>query len=172
MSRYRIIDGMAQRAERPAGGGPGGVAADCRIAIAAARFNADIVEMMVAGAAAAWERQGGDAARLTLVRVPGAFELPLVTRRLAATGGYDAVIALGCVIRGDTAHFDFVAGEAARGIAAAARDTGVPVIFGVLTTENAEQALERADPDRMDKGGEAMDAALEMAQLLRRLGSP
>jgi 6,7-dimethyl-8-ribityllumazine synthase len=175
MSRYRIIDGMAQpavRAARPATGDPGIAAAGCRIAIAAARFNADIVELMVEGATSAWERQGGDAARLTLVRVPGAFELPLVARRLAATGGYDAIVALGCVIRGDTAHFDFVAGEAARGIADAARDTGVPVIFGVLTTENAGQALERADPGRMDKGGEAMDAALEMAQLLRRIGSP
>jgi 6,7-dimethyl-8-ribityllumazine synthase len=76
------------------------------------------------------------------------------------------------VIRGDTPHFDFVAGEAARGISAAGRDTGVPVIFGVLTTENVEQALERADPGRMDKGGEAMDAALEMAQLLRRIAAP
>jgi 6,7-dimethyl-8-ribityllumazine synthase len=172
MSRYRIIDGAAQpaaREDRPAGGD---TAAHCRIAIAAARFNADIVEQMVAGATSAWERRGGDAARLTLVRVPGAFELPLVARKLAASGTCDAIVALGCVIRGDTAHFDFVAGEAARGIADAARDTGVPVIFGVLTTETVEQALERADPARMDKGGEAMQAALEMVELLRRIGSP
>lgn len=171
MSRYRIIDGVAQPAaqgERPAASG---AAARCRVAIAAARFNADIVEKMVAGAAAAWERQGGDAANLTLVRVPGAFELPLVARRLAQTGNYDAIVALGCVIRGDTAHFDFVAGEAARGIADAARDTGLPVIFGVLTTENVEQALERADPARMDKGGEAMEAAIEMVELLRQVTS-
>lgn len=171
MSRYRIIDGVAQaaaRGERPAAQG---AAAQCRIAIAAARFNADIVDRMVEGATAAWERQGGDAVRLTLVRVPGAFELPLVARKLAATGRHDAIIALGCVIRGDTAHFDFVAGEAARGIADAARETGLPVIFGVLTTENVEQALERADPARMDKGGEAMDAAIEMVGLLRQIGA-
>jgi len=170
MARYRIIDGVAQLAARE--GGVGHAAAQCRVAIAAARFNADIVEQMVAGAVAAWERQGGSADSLTLVRAPGAFELPLVARKLAATGRYDAVVALGCVIRGDTPHFDFVAAEAARGIAEAARDTGVPVIFGVLTTENIEQALERADPERMDKGGEALDAALEMAQLLRQIAAP
>jgi 6,7-dimethyl-8-ribityllumazine synthase len=169
MSRYRIIDGVAQPAARERGAGQTG--ADCRVAILAARFNADIVEQMVAGAVAAWERRGGAADALTLVRAPGAFELPLLARRLAATGNYDAIVALGCVIRGDTAHFDFVAGEAARGIADAARDTGVPVIFGVLTTENVEQAMERADPLRMDKGGEALEAALEMAQLLRRIAS-
>jgi 6,7-dimethyl-8-ribityllumazine synthase len=150
----------------------GDAARGASVAIVAARFNADVVDRMVGGASAAWERQGGDPARLLLVRAPGAFELPLLARRLAASGRHDAVIALGCVIRGDTAHFDFVAGEAARGIADAARDTGVPVIFGVLTTENAEQALERADPGRMDKGGEAMDAALEMARVLRELAAP
>jgi len=170
MARYRIIDGVAQLAGRE--GGVGQAAAKCRVAIAAARFNADIVDQMVAGAVAAWERQGGSEDSLTLVRAPGAFELPLLARKLAATGRYDAVVALGCVIRGDTPHFDFVAAEAARGIAEAARDTGVPVIFGVLTTENIEQALERADPERMDKGGEAVDAALEMAQLLRQIAAP
>jgi 6,7-dimethyl-8-ribityllumazine synthase len=169
MSRYRIIDGVAQPATRDSGAGL--AAAGCRVAIVAARFNSDIVELLVAGAAAAWERHGGAADALTLVRAPGAFELPLLARKLAATGRHDAVVALGCVIRGDTAHFDFVAGEAARGIADAARDTGVPVIFGVLTTENAEQALERADPSRLDKGGEALEAALEMVQLLRRIAA-
>ena len=120
---------------------------------------------------ATW-RQGGDPGKLTLVRAPGAFELPLLARKLAATGRFDAIVALGCVIRGDTAHFDFVAGEAARGIADAATATGVPVIFGVLTTENLEQALERANVDRMDKGGEAMDAALEMALVLEQIAAP
>lgn len=170
MSNYRIMDGAAQLAPRDAAVGT--AARGMRVAVAAARFNADIVNQMVDGAAAAWVRQGGDPASLTLVRAPGAFELPLVARKLAATARFDAVVALGCVIRGDTAHFDFVAGEAARGIADAARDTGVPVIFGVLTTENLEQALERASVDRMDKGGEAMDAALEMALLLRQIGGP
>ena len=170
MSRYRIIDGVPQQAAREDAVGNG--AAGVRIAVACARFNADIVERMVAGAVAAWERQGGAADALTLVRAPGAFELPLVARKLAATGRYDAVVALGCVIRGDTPHFDFVAGEAARGIADAARDTGVPVIFGVLTTETVEQALERADATRMDKGGEALDAALEMVRILRQIATP
>jgi 6,7-dimethyl-8-ribityllumazine synthase len=169
MPNYRIIDGASQLVMRE---GPTGVAAQGkRVAIVAARFNADIVDRMVAGAMAAWARQGGDAAALTLVRAPGAFELPLLARKLAATGRYDAILALGCVIRGDTAHFDFVAGEAARGIADAARDTGLPVIFGVLTTENLEQALERASTDRMDKGGEAMDAALEMALAIHQIAA-
>lgn len=170
MPNYRIIDGTVQAAARA--GAPGTAAVGRRVAVVAARFNADIVEQMVAGATALWQQQGGDPDRLTLVRAPGAFELPLLARRLAATGRYDAIITLGCVIRGDTAHFDFVAGEAARGIADAARDTGVPVIFGVLTTENVAQALERASPGRMDKGGEAMAAALEMAAVLREIDGP
>jgi 6,7-dimethyl-8-ribityllumazine synthase len=170
MPNYRIIDGAVELAARE--GSAGTAARGRRVAIVAARFNADIVERMVAGAAASWARQGGAPADLLLVRTPGAFELPLVARKLAGTGRYDAIVALGCVIRGDTAHFDFVAGEAARGIAEAARDTGVPVIFGVLTTENVEQALERASPERMDKGGEAMDSALEMALVLRQIGLP
>jgi 6,7-dimethyl-8-ribityllumazine synthase len=170
MSHYRIIDGASQLARRD--GVVGNAARACRVAVIAARFNSDIVERLVEGAAAAWARQGGDPAALVVVRAPGAFELPLLARKLAITGRYDAIVALGCVIRGDTAHFDFVAGEAARGIADAARDTGVPVIFGLLTTENVEQALERADVDRMDKGGEAMDAALEMAMVLRQITAP
>jgi 6,7-dimethyl-8-ribityllumazine synthase len=170
MSHYRIIDGASQLATRD--GVVGNAAKDCRVAVIAARFNSDIVERLVDGAAAAWARQGGDPAALVVVRAPGAFELPLLARKLAITGSYDAIVALGCVIRGDTAHFDFVAGEAARGIAEAARDTGVPVIFGLLTTENVEQALERANVDRMDKGGEAMDAALEMAMVLRQITAP
>jgi 6,7-dimethyl-8-ribityllumazine synthase len=170
MANYRIIDGVSQLAPRDAA--VGNAAKGVRVAVVAARFNADVVNRMVAGSTAAWARQGGDVAALTLVYAPGAFELPLVARKLAATGRFDAIVALGCVIRGDTAHFDFVAGEAARGIADAASDTGVPVIFGVLTTENLEQALERASVDRMDKGGEAMDAALEMTLLLRQIASP
>jgi len=143
-----------------------------RVAVVAARFNADIVDSMVTGAVAAWERLGGDPKALVVLRTPGAFELPLAARKLAQSGRFDAIVALGCVIRGETAHFDFVAGEAARGIADAARDTGVPIAFGVLTTENIEQALERARPERMDKGGEALLSALEMAQLLEEIGAP
>jgi 6,7-dimethyl-8-ribityllumazine synthase len=143
-----------------------------QVAVVAARFNAEIVDAMVTGAIAAWVRHDGDPGSLTVVRTPGAFELALAARKLAQTGRYDAIVALGCVIRGETAHFDFVAGEAARGIADAARDTGVPVAFGVLTTEDVEQAMERALPDRMDKGGEALESALEMAQLLEEIGAP
>ena len=143
-----------------------------RVAVVAARFNAEIVDAMVTGAVAAWERLGGDPGSLVVMRTPGAFELPLAARRLALTGRYDAIVALGCVIRGETAHFDFVAGEAARGIADAALDTGVPIAFGVLTTENVDQALERARPEKMDKGGEALLSALEMAQLLEEIGQP
>jgi 6,7-dimethyl-8-ribityllumazine synthase len=143
-----------------------------QVAVVAARFNAEIVDAMVAGAIAAWIKHDGDPESLTVVRTPGAFELPLAARKLAATGRFDAIVALGCVIRGETAHFDFVAAEAARGIADAARDTGIPVAFGVLTTETVEQALERALPDEMDKGGEALESALEMVLLLDEIGAP
>ncbi|HUO18849.1 MAG TPA: 6,7-dimethyl-8-ribityllumazine synthase [Steroidobacteraceae bacterium] len=140
-----------------------------RVAIVAARFNDFIVASLLKGAAAAWSARGGAAADLTVVRVPGAFELPLIAKRLGASGRYDAVVALGCVIRGDTPHFDYVAGECARGLLDAGLDTGVPVVFGVLTVENVEQALERAATHSGNKGGEAMEAALEMAALLKQL---
>jgi 6,7-dimethyl-8-ribityllumazine synthase len=140
-----------------------------RVAIVAARFNDFIVASLMKGAAAAWAERGGVPADLTVLRVPGAFELPLVARRLGASGRYDAVVALGCVIRGDTPHFDYVAGECARGLLDAGLATGVPVVFGVLTVETVEQALERAGTDKGNKGGEAMEAALEMASLLKQL---
>lgn len=138
------------------------------IAVIAARFNDAIVQSLIDGAAEAWQRHGGAPGRLTLLRVPGAFELPLAARVFAASGRFDAIVALGCVIRGDTPHFDFVAGESARGIAQAAYDTGVPVAFGVLTTETFEQARVRAEPGRQNKGAEALETALEMALLLRQ----
>lgn len=140
-----------------------------RVAIAAARFNDLIVASLLKGATAAWTARGGAAADLAVVRVPGAFELPLAAKKLGASGRYDAVVALGCVIRGDTPHFDYVAGECARGISQAGLETGVPVIFGVLTVETVEQALERAATGAGNKGGEAMEAALEMASLLKQL---
>ena len=156
------------------GGSASGVAAavtaarlGLRVALVASRFNDFIVASLVKGARAAWERHGGATADLTLVSVPGAFELPLASKALAASGDYAAVVALGCVIRGDTPHFDFVAREAAAGLMRAGLDTGVPVIFGVLTTDNVEQALERAALARADKGGEALVTALEMIQVLR-----
>jgi len=167
MPNYKVIDGALRL--QPREGVAGTAAQGRRVAIVAARFNADIVDSMVVGAQAAWLRQGGDPGSLLLVRVPGAFELPLAAKRFAATGRFDLIVALGCVIRGDTPHFDFVAGEAARGIAQAAYDTGVPIAFGVLTVENVEQARERSGLERLNKGGEALESALDMALLLRQL---
>jgi 6,7-dimethyl-8-ribityllumazine synthase len=140
-----------------------------RVAIAAARFNDFIVASLLKGAQAAWLEYGGEPSELTVVRVPGAFELPVVARKLASSARYDAVVALGCVIRGDTPHFDYVAGECARGLQLASLETGVPIVFGVLTVENAEQALERAATHQGNKGGEAMACALEMAAVMARL---
>src|SRR3954470_13149025 len=142
------------------------VARGRKVAIAAARFNDFIVSSLLKGATASWAERGGAPGDLLIARVPGAFELPVVARQLARSGRYDAVIALGCVIRGDTPHFEYVAGECARGLMDAGLATGVPVIFGVLTTETQAQAEERADISRMNKGRESMEAALEMIDLL------
>jgi len=139
------------------------------VAIVAARFNDLIVASLLKGARAAWVERGGASEELLVVRVPGAFELPVVARHLAASGRYDAIVALGCVIRGDTPHFDYVAGECARGLQLAGLETGVPVIFGVLTVETLEQALERAAIGAGNKGGESMECALEMAAVMDRL---
>ncbi|HEY7887531.1 MAG TPA: 6,7-dimethyl-8-ribityllumazine synthase [Steroidobacteraceae bacterium] len=147
------------------------VARGRRVAIVAARFNDFIVSSLLKGATAAWLERGGPAEDLLVARVPGAFEVPVVARRLALSGRYDAVVALGCVIRGDTPHFEYVAGECARGLQLASLETGVPIIFGVLTVETVEQALERAATTAGNKGGESMDAALEMASLIARLSS-
>jgi 6,7-dimethyl-8-ribityllumazine synthase len=137
-----------------------------RIAIVAARFNAALVDQLVDGATRAWSKHGGEESNLIVQRVPGAFELPLAALKFAACGEYQAVIALGCVIRGDTPHFEYVAGECAHGLMEAGLATGVPVIFGVLTTETEAQAEERATVSRMNKGGESLEAALEMIELL------
>lgn len=140
-----------------------------RVAVVAARFNDFIVASLIEGASAAWASHGGAPEELLVVRVPGAFELPLAAKRLAGSGRFDAVVALGCVIRGDTPHFDYVAGECARGLQQAGLDTGVPIAFGVLTVENPEQALERAALSGDNKGSEAMACALEMAALMAQL---
>jgi len=142
-----------------------------RIAIVAARFNAALVDQLIEGATRAFEAHGGGADSLLVRRVPGAFELPLAALKFAASGEFQAVVALGCVIRGDTPHFEYVAGECARGIMDASLAAGVPVIFGVLTTETQAQAEERASPARMNKGGESMEAALEMIGLLAPFAS-
>jgi len=140
-----------------------------KVAIAAARFNDFIVSSLLKGATAAWLERGGAAEDLVIARVPGAFELPVVARKLALSGRFDAVVALGCVIRGDTPHFEYVAGECARGLQLASLETGLPIVFGVLTVETVEQALERAATNAGNKGGESMETALEMASLMARL---
>jgi 6,7-dimethyl-8-ribityllumazine synthase len=144
-------------------------ARDRNVAIVAARFNDLIVSSLLKGARGLWQERGGDADALLVVRVPGAFELPVVARKLAGSGRYDAIVALGCVIRGDTPHFEYVAGECARGLQQASLETGVPVAFGVLTVETLEQALQRAATGAGNKGAEAMECALEMAALMARL---
>jgi 6,7-dimethyl-8-ribityllumazine synthase len=145
------------------------LARDARIVIVAARFNEFVVERLVTGAVDALLRHGASEKNLELVRVPGAFDMPLAVRKLALSKRYDLVVALGAVIKGATSHFDFVAGECASGIARAAQDSGVPVGFGVLTCETMEQAIDRAGGKGGNKGADAALAALEMANLLKRL---
>jgi 6,7-dimethyl-8-ribityllumazine synthase len=140
-----------------------------RFAIVASRFNHFVVDRLVEGAVDALLRHGVDTKNVTVVRVPGAWELPLVARRLAASDKIDAVVALGAVIRGATPHFDYVAGETAKGLAAAAHGATVPILFGVLTTETIEQAIERAGTKAGNKGWDAAVAALEMVSLGRAL---
>ena len=138
-----------------------------RIGIALARFNQAVTDRLIAGALEALVQQGVADDAIDVATVPGAFELPLCAQRLASTGRYDALICLGAVVRGETPHFDFVAGEAARGIAEISRRFDLPVAFGLLTTDTIEQALARAGGDRGNKGAEAALTALEMVQVLR-----
>jgi 6,7-dimethyl-8-ribityllumazine synthase len=140
-------------------------AAGLRFTIVASRFNSLVVEPLVAGAIDAIVRTGGNADAVTVVRCPGAWELPQVVRWVLQRGRADAVIALGAVIRGSTPHFDYVAGEAAKGVAGAAASSDVPVVFGVLTTDTIEQAFERAGTKAGNKGFDAAMAAIEMARL-------
>jgi 6,7-dimethyl-8-ribityllumazine synthase len=140
-----------------------------RFAVVASRFNHFVVDRLVEGALDALVRHGAQPQNVTLVRVPGAWELPLVARRLAGSDKLDAIIALGAVIRGATPHFDYVAGEAAGGLAAAAHGTAVPILFGVLTTETIEQAIERAGTKAGNKGWDAAVSAIEMVSLSRAL---
>jgi len=146
--------------------GDGGVVGR-RFAIVAARFNSVVVERLVRGARSHFDGLGIH--DVDLVWVPGAFELPLAARRLAASRQYDAVVCLGAVVRGETPHFEHVAGRAAEGISRAALETGVPVIFGVLTTDTIEQAMDRAGGSHGNKGWDAARAAVEMASLMEVL---
>ena len=144
-------------------------ASDLRLGIVVSRFNELITRPLLDGALDALRRHGADEERISVAWVPGAFEIPAVAKRLACSGAFDAVVCLGAVIRGATPHFDHVANQAAAGLARAGYDSGVPVIFGVLTTDTIEQAIERAGTKAGNKGTDAAIAAIEMANLLRQL---
>jgi 6,7-dimethyl-8-ribityllumazine synthase len=141
-----------------------------RFCLVAARFNSFVVESLLQGAIDTLRRHGAAEDEITLVRVPGAFEMPLVLERLAGKGEYDAIIALGAVIRGGTPHFEYVAGECVKGMAQVSLKHGVPVAFGVLTVDSIEQAIERAGTKAGNKGAEAALSAIEMVNLLRQIG--
>jgi 6,7-dimethyl-8-ribityllumazine synthase len=145
------------------------LARDLRFAFVAARFNDFVVEPLMRGALDALKRHGATEKQIEIVRVPGAFDIPLVARKLALSRRYDALIALGAVVRGQTPHFDYVAGECASGLARIALESGVPIAFGVLTTDTMEQAVDRAGGKAGNNGADAALVAIEMANLLRRL---
>jgi 6,7-dimethyl-8-ribityllumazine synthase len=148
---------------------PRTTAAGFRFALVVSRFNSFITERLLAGALDALEAAGASANDIEVVRVPGSFEIPLTAKKLAGGGNADAVIAIGCVLRGETSHFDYVASEVARGVQLAQLDTGVPIIFCVLTCDTLEQAIDRAGLKGGNKGHEAGVAAVEMANLGRQL---
>jgi 6,7-dimethyl-8-ribityllumazine synthase len=159
---------------RPAAGSaaPLPSAAGFRFAVVVSQFNERITSALRDGAAAALREAGAADADVEELRVPGAFELPQAARAAAETGRFDAIVCLGCVIRGETPHFEYISAAAAHGVMAAAGETGVPMAFGVLTTDTEGQALERAEPGEQNKGREAAAAAIEMAVLFRKLGRP
>ncbi len=140
-----------------------------RVALVLSRFNSFITERLLNGALDALDRTGADRALVEVVHVPGSFELPLTAKELAATGRYDAVVCLGCILRGDTPHFEYISTEVSRGIAAAALETRVPIIFGVLTCDTLEQAIDRAGAKSGNKGFEYGMAAVEMGNLFRHI---
>lgn len=156
MSECKVIDGSLQYTEG-------------RFAIVVARFNGFIVESLLAGAVDTLTRNGVSASDITVIKVPGAFEVPVVAQNLAQSGDYNAIIALGAVIRGATPHFDIVANESAKGLSAVALDHGLPVINGILTTDSIEQSIERAGTKAGNKGAEAAAVAIEMVNIFRHL---
>ena len=156
MSKFRPVEGSFE-------------VADARVAIVVSRWNNHITDNLLKGALAALERQGVADDNISVFRVPGAFELPLVTQKIAQSGKVEAVISLGCVIRGDTPHFDYVCSECTRGIGRIALDTGLPIGFGLLTCDDLEQAQVRSADDRENKGEEAALTVLEMISLLRQM---
>lgn len=141
----------------------------CRFGIAVSRFNSFISDRLVEGAVDALQRHGADAEAIDIVKVPGAFEIPLAAQKMARSGKYDAVLCLGAVIRGSTPHFDYVSAEVSKGVAAVGLETGLPVVFGVLTTDNVEQAIERAGTKAGNKGFDAALSAVEMVNLFKEL---
>jgi 6,7-dimethyl-8-ribityllumazine synthase len=143
---------------------------NARIALLVARFNSFVVESLLSGAIDTLKRHGAEDKELTIVRVPGAFEMPLAANRLAASKRYDAIIALGAVIRGGTPHFEYVAGECTKGLSSVSMKHDIPVTFGVLTVDSIEQAIERAGTKAGNKGDEAAMSAIEMINVLREIG--
>jgi len=148
-----------------------GRAAGFRFALVVSKYNDFVTDRLQAGALAALSSAGVAPADVTVVRVPGAFEIPLAAQHAAESGRFDAVVCLGCVIRGETPHFEFIASAVAHGLTDAAAATGIPMAFGVLTTNSAEEALERAQPGPTNKGWEAAMAGVEMATLVARLNA-
>jgi len=142
-----------------------------RFALLVARFNSFVVESLLEGAIDTLKRHGAEESNLNIIRVPGAFEMPLTAQRLAATRDYDAIIALGAVIRGGTPHFEYVAGECTKGLATVSMQHDVPMAFGVLTVDSIEQAIERAGTKAGNKGAEAALSAIEMVSLFKQLGN-
>ncbi|MES9956456.1 MAG: 6,7-dimethyl-8-ribityllumazine synthase [Sedimenticola sp.] len=140
-----------------------------RFCLVVARFNSFVVESLLEGAIDTLKRHGADDSDITIVRVPGAFEMPLVLDKIAAKGDYDAIVALGAVIRGGTPHFDYVAGECVKGMAQVSLQHGTPIAFGVLTVDTIEQAIERAGTKAGNKGGEAALSVIEMVNVLRQI---
>lgn len=145
------------------------VAQDMRVGIVVARFNEFITSRLLGGALDGLKRLGVEEAHIHTAWVPGAFEIPLIASKMAKSGSYDAVICLGAVIRGSTSHYDYVCNEVSKGIAAVSLETGVPVMFGVITTENIEQAIERSGSKAGNKGFECAEGAVEMVNLIRAL---
>ncbi len=145
------------------------VAKGLKFGIVASRFNDFICGKLIEGAMDALNRSGADENNISIVRVPGAFEIPLVAKKLAKSGDFDAIVCLGAVIRGDTPHFEYISAEVSKGIAAATLDTGIPIAFGVITSDTLEQAIERAGSKSGNKGWDAAISAIEMANLFKML---
>lgn len=145
------------------------VAGNAKFALVAGRFNDFVVNNLVEGAIDTIVRHGGDRDNIDLIKVPGAYEMPVAVKKVAGLGKYDAIVCLGAVIRGGTPHFEYVAGECVKGIASIANETGMPITFGVLTVDTIEQAIERAGTKAGNKGGEAAAAAIEMVNLLNAI---